>query len=480
MPEETLKKKLKLHELIPYERIEVFLKTIIDSSHDGIWVCDGEGTVLYNNKASEKLTGVRSEEIVGKNVSTCVAMGYWAESVTLRALKQRSQVTVIQDMTLTGKKLLSTATPVFDSEGNIVLVVSNERDITRLTALTDALEQSRKRESKYREELIHIKQIESIREKFVVESEAMLRVIRTALKIAELEETDILLMGESGTGKGQVARLIHESSSRKDKPFVTINCAALPENLLEAELFGYEKGAFTGARDEGKIGLIELAQGGTLFLDEVGDMPITIQAKILTYLDDRMVTRLGGVKPRKIECSLIAATNKNLRRLVEKKTFRQDLYFRLNTFSLEIPPLRKRPEDIFELINFYLDFYNRKYKQRKRLYHSTIEKMLTFPFPGNVRELKNMIKRAVAICDDTHIDDALLKAVLFKNSEETCEEELEDDAPRGLNERLDSYEKMILKKAMEQCKTTREMAAHLGISQPSVIRKLKKAGLTMP
>jgi PAS domain S-box-containing protein len=480
MPEETLRKKLKLHELIPYERIEVFLKTIIDSSHDGIWVCDGEGTVLYNNKASEKLTGIRSEEIVGKNVSTCIDMGYWAESVTLRALKQRSQVTVMQDMRLTGKKLLSTSTPVFDREGNIVLVVSNERDITRLTELTEALEQSQKRESKYREELIHIKQIESIREKFVVESEAMLRVIRTALKIAELEETDILLLGESGTGKGQVARLIHDSSSRKDKPFVTINCAALPENLLEAELFGYEKGAFTGARDEGKIGLIELAQGGTLFLDEVGDMPIAIQAKILTYLDDRVITRLGGVKPRQIECSLIAATNKNLESLVEEKTFRQDLYFRLNTFSLEIPPLRKRPEDIFELINFYLAFYNRKYKQQKRLYHSTIEKLLTCPFPGNVRELKNMIKRAVAICDDTHIDDALLKAVRFQNSEETCEEDLEDDAPRGLNERLDSYEKMILKKAMERCKTTREMAAHLGISQPSVIRKLKKAGLTMP
>lgn len=481
MPEPPQKdRKSKLHDLIPYGRMERFLRVIIESSDDGLWVTDGKGNILYNNEASEKLTGVKNEDAIGLNLKETIERGYWEFSCSLEAIKTKKRFSAIQHMGLTGKKVLTTATPVIDEDDEVVLVVCNERDITRLTDLQELLEQAEKREEKYKEELLHLKQLEAIKEKFVVESKSMAKVIKTALKLADLDESDIMLLGESGTGKGLLAKLIHNSSNRSKNAFVVINCAALPENLLEAELFGYEKGAFTGARDDGKIGLIELAHEGTLFLDEVGDMPLSIQAKLLTYLDNRKVMRLGGVKERRINCTIIAATNKNLEILVKKREFRQDLFFRINTFSLEIPPLRERPEDIFALISYYLSRYNKKYGEKKCLRHATIEKLILYDFPGNVRELKNVIKRAVATCENQHIDKDILQSIRFENPADQKSPTSEKHQSMDLNERLQSYERIILKDAMKNCKTTREMAAFLNISQPSVIRKLKKVNLKMP
>ena len=313
----------------------------------------------------------------------------------------------------------------------------------------------------------------------MVESAAMAKVIKTALKLADLQESDILLFGESGTGKGLLAKLIHDNSKRKNMPFVIINCAALPETLLEAELFGYEKGAFTGARNNGKVGLIELAHEGTLFLDEVGDMPLSIQAKLLTYLDNRKIKPLGGVEERDVDCTIIAATNRNLEKLVRNKMFRQDLYFRLNTFALRVPSLRERPEDIFALINYYVQRYNKKYNEKKRISHTAIEKLILYKFPGNVRELKNIIKRAVATCDDPYIDEDLMHSLHLSSTINESGPAIGSDISLDLNERLQSYERILLKDAMKFCSTTREMATYLNISQPSVIRKLKKAGLKM-
>jgi PAS domain S-box-containing protein len=473
-------RKSKLHDLIPYRRMERFLRVIIESSDDGLWVTDGKGNILYNNEASEKLTGVKNEDVIGMNLTETIARGYWEFSCSLEAIKTKKRFSAIQNMGLTGKKLLTTATPVIDENDEVILVVCNERDITRLTDLQVQLEQAEKREAKYKEELLHLKQLETIKEKFVIESKSMAKVIKTALKLSDLNESDILLLGESGTGKGLLAKLIHNSSNRRDNTYVVINCAALPETLLEAELFGYEKGAFTGARDDGKIGLIELAHEGTLFLDEIGDMPLSIQAKFLTYLDNRKVMRLGGVTERKINCTIVAATNKNLENLVKKREFRQDLYFRINTFSLEIPPLRERPEDIFALINYYLSRYNKKYCEKKRLTHATIEKMILYNFPGNVRELKNILKRAVATCENQHIDEDILKSIRFDTHADQKSLSPEKCKSMDLNKRLQSYERIILKDAMKHCKTTREMASFLNISQPSVIRKLNKANLKMP
>ncbi|MEJ2024996.1 MAG: sigma 54-interacting transcriptional regulator, partial [Deltaproteobacteria bacterium] len=219
----------------------------------------------------------------------------------------------------------------------------------------------------------------------------MKKIVRTALKLAHMDASNIMILGESGTGKGLLAKFIHKNSKRANKPFIQINCASLPENILEAELFGYEKGAFTGAKMEGKPGLIELSNQGTLFLDEIGEMSSGIQAKLLKYLDDHEVRRLGSVRTRKIDCKILAATNQDLETLLDRKKFRKDLYYRLNAITLTMPPLRERPEDIFHLVQDSLFHYNKKYKMKKTINPLTLTILQSYDFPGNVREWNNRV-----------------------------------------------------------------------------------------
>jgi transcriptional regulator with PAS, ATPase and Fis domain len=274
-----------------------------------------------------------------------------------------------------------------------------------------------------------------------------------------------------------LARLVHKNSNRNKNPFVEINCAALPENLLEAELFGYEKGAFTGASDKGKIGLFELAQGGTLFLDEIGDMPLALQAKLLKYLDDKEVRRIGGTQSTKVECSTIAATNQDLSTLVKQRKFREDLYYRLNSFILQIPPLRERPEDIAGLVRFYLNKYNRKYKYAKTIDADVIASLEKHAFPGNVRELKNIIENAVVLSDENLIGKFILSGLKVNESIAVPGTAGNQGKSLRLADHLREVEHKVLRQAKQRCRSTREMASLLGISQPSVVRKLKAHNL---
>ena len=315
-------------------------------------------------------------------------------------------------------------------------------------------------------------------QKVIAESEKMREIMRTALKIAHMEVTGILILGESGTGKGLLAKFIHNCGKRKKRPFIQINCAALPENLLEAELFGYEKGAFSGAGSQGKPGLFELANEGTLFLDEVGDLSFPVQAKLLKYLDDHEVMRLGGTKTKIIDCIIIAATNQDLEKLVQEKRFREDLFFRLNTITINIPPLRERVEDIFELANHFLEDYNRKYKQKKTISPLTLSLMQAYPFRGNVRELKNHIKKAVIMSEGKRIDTHILSSIGNEVLDEWSQTNPMERGVNNLADVLATLEKEMLKAAKRQCRTTRDMAKFLNISQPSVIRKLKKHQLS--
>jgi transcriptional regulator with PAS, ATPase and Fis domain len=293
-----------------------------------------------------------------------------------------------------------------------------------------------------------------------------------------MEVTGILILGESGTGKGLLAKFIHNCGKREKKPFIQINCAALPENLLEAELFGYEKGAFSGAGSKGKPGLIELADAGTLFLDEIGDLPLPVQAKLLKYLDDHEVMRLGGTKSKVIDCILIAATNQDLEKLVHQKQFREDLFFRLNTINIDIPPLRERVDDIFELAHHFLQEYNKKYKQKKKISPLTLSLMQAYPFRGNVRELKNIIKKAVIMSEEERIDTFILSSIGNEVLEDWGRTTQKEKEINNLVDVLSTLEKEMLKTAKRHCRTTRDMAGFLNISQPSVIRKLKKHHLS--
>jgi PAS domain S-box-containing protein len=451
------------------------LETILNTSSESIWVCDGKGTVLSINKASERLLDVTAKDVVGKNVASLVNQGFMDRSVTLEVIATRRQVSMMQYVAKTKKYLLVTGTPVIADDGTISMVISNERDLTRLNELREELQQARNVSNTYKKELTELNLLELREQDIIAESQEMQQILKTALKLATLDVSTILVMGESGTGKGLLTKFIHARGKRKKGPFVQINCAALPESLLEAELFGYEKGAFTGAREQGKVGLFEMAEGGTLFLDEIGELALPLQAKLLKCLDEREIMRLGGLKPIKIRCTVIAATNINLSKAVGSKTFRQDLFFRLNTFTIHMPPLRKRPEDIFEMVHFFLAKYQKVYGVKRRISSRAMAKLLACKFPGNARELKNTIKKAVVMSERTLIDEFIVP---------DTRQERDDSRPApipikgDMSRQVLDYEKNLMVQGLSKCKTTRSLAACLGLSQSAVVRKLKKHQLT--
>ncbi len=394
-----------------------------------------------------------------------------------RAIRQGDwKISLLQYLKKTDKYLLVTGTPVFDENGRISLVVVNERDMTQLNIIKEKLAQTRMETERFKDELVELSLLELKEQQIIAKSEEMRQVLRVAVKLAKMEASNILILGETGTGKGLLAKFIHQYSSRQKKPFIQINCAALPETLLEAELFGYEKGAFTGAREHGKIGLFELAHEGTLFLDEIGDLPFSVQAKLLKYLDDHEIMRLGSIKPKQVDCTIIAATNRNLEARSRQRKFRQDLFFRLNSFVMHIPPLRARPDDIFELVNHLLDKYNRQYAQRRSISPSAMEQIKSYAFPGNVRELKNMIKIAVMMSEMDSLDDYILRNLKTSVLEQSDYSQ-KFGSQMSLPEETSAFEKKLLQNAMTNFKTTREMAGFLGINQSTVVRKMKKHDL---
>ncbi len=461
-----------------YQRLNNQFETIFNSSSDGIWVVDGSGKVIAVNQAGEKFNSIKAADVIGKNVVKLVESGIIDQTLTPEVLASKRPVNMLQYIEKTGKYILSTGTPAFDENGKVFLVVVNERDMTRLNELLEQLNQSRLVSNKYKDKLTELGMLELKEKEIIAESEEMRQVLRVALKLAQMEASNILIQGESGTGKGLLAKFIHRNSPRHNKPFIQINCATIPENLLEAELFGYEKGAFTGAHQRGKAGLFELAQGGTFFLDEIGDIPYVVQAKLLKCLEDHEIMHLGGLKPIQINCMIIVADNQDLVTLVKEKKFREDLYYRLNAFSIKIPSLRERPDDTFDLANHFLHKYNETYKSNKQLSYSAIEMLQAYPFPGNVRELKNLIKKAVVLSEDLNLDEFIHKSLGYETSKEIQTAASRTVSPSKLSFKLKETESKMLKAAFMQCKSTREIAKYLGISQPSVVRKLKKYGIS--
>jgi PAS domain S-box-containing protein len=463
-------------ELTDFSKIQ--FEALFNFATYGIWVMDGQGNVLKVNPAAEELIGIKAGDVVGRNIVKLAEEGIINEALTPYVLTAKEPVKKVLHVLKTDKYIMATGTPVFDASGNIILVVVHEYDMTMLNTLKTQLEQMRNVAEKYKNELSDLSLRELKKYGIIAKSQEMRQVLRVALKLARLDMSNILILGESGTGKGLVAKFIHENSTRRKKAFIQLNCAALPESLLEAELFGFEKGAFTGAKTEGKIGLFELAQGGTLFLDEIGDIPLAVQAKLLKCLEDHEILRLGGLKPIQIDCTIIAATNRKLERRVQEKQFREDLYHRLNTFNLYIPPLRKRPEDIPELAHHYLDEFNQAFGLQRRLSPGALSQLQSHPFTGNVRELKNMLKHAV-VMNETDILNG------FSTHSNGRTEEAGQTAPhaaseiRGsLAEQLNAHEKRILEQALRHCHSTRQLADYLGTNQSKIARSLKKHDLS--
>ena len=325
-------------QLESFRQLTMQLDAIIESSYDGLYITDGKANTLRVNQAYERISGLKQEDLIGRNMRDLVQEGVLDRSVTLEVLRLREPVTIMQDIA-GDKHVIVTGNPFFEKNGDISLVVTNVRDITELNQLHLELEESRKISSRYQEELEQLQKLEFASHELIAKSDAFRATLKQAVKVSQVDAT-VLITGESGVGKSLLARLIHKMSLRNDGPFVKISCGAIPENLMESELFGYEKGAFTGARAGGKAGLLEVGNGGTVFLDEIAELPLNLQVKLLDVLEDKEVTRLGGTTPRSIDLRLITATSRDLKQMVREKDFREDLFFRLNVIPLHIQPLR--------------------------------------------------------------------------------------------------------------------------------------------
>ena len=452
---------------------------IFESSFDGIYITDGEGRTLLINRAYERITGIRAEEVVGRTMHELVRDGYYDRSVTLDVLKSGKCETIIQKLKR-GKIIVVTGNPILDEDGRIWRVVTNVRDVTELQRLQEELEKMGALHDRYRMELDSLRKCLGRDGGIVVRSKRMRDVYEQALRLAQVDST-VLIMGESGVGKEIVAEVVHGQSPRRDQPFVRISCAAIPEQLLESELFGYVQGAFTGANKAGKPGVFELANQGSLFLDEIGELPLGLQSKLLRVLQERRVTRVGDVRSTPVDVRIMAATNRDLEAMMLQGTFRSDLYYRLNVVPLVVPPLRERREAIFDFIYRFLERYNRKYGLGRQIDPDASDYLAAFGWPGNVRQLENTIERLVVLGQGDVITREDAVRALASNSPPAGEECAEGTgaAPEGgadhsLRAVIERAEREAIRRALKTHQSTRAAARALGVNQSTIVRKARR------
>lgn len=441
---------------------------LLESSYDGIWITDHVGKILFANSANAKLLGVPRSELENKTTQELQDEGVFQTSAILEALQTRQQVSKVCNNPRTCLTVLATATPVFNEAGDIQYIFNNVRDITALNEMRESLQD--------KDEIIRQQnsQLETMRLRLgvgtiIASSKAFTQVVELARRAATFDGATVLILGESGTGKEVISELIVNTSPRKDKPYLQINCGAIPENLIESELFGYEKGAFTGADAKGRKGLFEAANGGTVFLDEIGDLPLHMQVKLLRVLQQKRIVRVGGTETVNLDVRIIAATNKDLKQMVKEGRFREDLYYRLNVVPIEIPPLRDRKEDILPLVNHFLTVANRKYHTNKSIYSDTIDVLESYSWPGNVRELENLMENLVI----TTPGDIIRRENLSERLKFSTEDHgfTEDTEVITLKETVERAEYMAIQKAIRQCGSIRKAAVALGVDPSTIVRK---------
>ena len=452
------------------DNYEKFLN-IIDALKVGVFITDGQGNVLMVNKESERTGGgMALEDILGKNMRYLQEVGYVDESSVLKAIENRDECRMIQKLA-DGGSLYVTAVPYFKDD-KIELVICTERDVTETKILEKLLEETKELSERQAKELEYLRASSKSRKpKVIAKSEKMKKILQTARRISQLDTT-VLISGESGVGKEVIADYIFNMGSRNDKPFVKINCAAIPDNLLESELFGYEKGAFTGADNKGKPGLFEIANGGTLFLDEVTEIPLRLQAKFLRVLQEREFMRIGGKMPIQVNVRIVAATNRDLKEAIECGAFREDLYYRLNVVPLEIPPLRERKEDIKALAEYFVENFSEEYNIKKNISTGALSELMCAPWHGSIRGLRNMIERAMVVYDGEHITARQVKNLLKSAGRD--KNRLSASENITLNQLMEEYEREVLVSYLEQYHTAAEVARKLHVDKSTIGRKLKK------
>ncbi|MFK4426607.1 sigma-54 interaction domain-containing protein [Bacillus mycoides] len=441
------------------ERVLMDLQDVFEYAFDEIFVTDDKGIVVRVNSMCERHYQLSAKELVGKHVKELQKEGIFYPSATLEVIEKKRPVELVQT-TKSGEYLHVRTRPVFDDEGNLRRVISYSRDLTELYQLRQKVEEMDNQLKTYKKELRETYEHEGL----IFKSIAMQKIIETIKKVSVVDST-VLVLGETGVGKSRLVRHLHEVSHRKNESFYEINCAALPTNLIESELFGYSGGSFTGANREGKKGLLESAHKGTLFLDEIGEMPLEIQAKLLQVLQEKTFRPIGGRELKKVDVRIVAATNRDLSTMVKQGTFRKDLYYRLNVIPISIPPLRERTEDILPLIYHYLQHFNKKYGRDVKLAPSTLQMFVGYPWEGNNREIENVIERIVITVDDfVTVEDLPL----------SMQEATVEQSGQSLYRMLEEVERNIILKAYKTYGSSYKVAEFLQISQSAATRKIKK------
>ena len=440
----------------------------------GVYITDGNGKTLLLNNESCKTGGLEQSETVGKNMRELERMGFIEESVSLKTIESGKEEMIIQNLG-DGDKVYVTGTPLKSDKG-IDVVVCTERDITETLTLKELLEEKNKDNAKIKDEIEYLRKQNIVMWGNMIAEDFETKLLaEKATRVAKLDAT-VLLTGESGTGKEVFANFIYQNSGRAGKPFIKVNCAAIPENLMESELFGYEKGAFSGADKNGKAGLFEMANHGTLFLDEVGEIPIHLQSKLLRAIQEREIMHVGGTKTIPVDIRFIAATNRDLKEAVRNGTFRGDLYYRLNVMPIELMPLKGRKKDIKALVDYFTEKFNVTYKLSKVVSPEAMEVLKDFDWPGNIRELENVIERLMISSDDEVITKRQTERAIGVPTD-LSGADLSGIEGRSLEELMDAYEKSILESMLAKYKRASEVGRALNVNKSTLSRRMKKYGL---
>ncbi|MBM7422400.1 sigma 54-interacting transcriptional regulator [Spongiibacter marinus] len=441
------------------------LQPVLDTLQDGVYITDENGLTLTINRAYERITGIQRHKVVGKHMTELVKAGYISKSVSLEVIREQEPVTLVQTIH-DSRKIVVSGNPMFNEQGELQYVITNVRDITELLNAKHAQEQL--------EQIINTRQEYSLKapdtalDSSIILSNRSQACYELAERIAPTL-VKVLIQGETGTGKTLLAQFIHQHSERSDGPFISLNCAAMPEGLIEAELFGYVAGAFTGASNRGKDGLLDIAHGGTLFLDEIGDLPLALQAKLLKVVEENRFLPLGATRFKDTNIRLITATHHDLKEAVARGRFREDLYYRLCVVPITLPPLRQRKDEIIPLLNHYLQFFAEQYQVTKQLDPEAVERLINYSWPGNVRELMNLTERLLLSATGETIGPNDLPAEVQPTLQPG-----EPGIAGTLKEQVAALEKRLITTALQQHRTTRAAAASLGIDQSTLVKKSQR------
>jgi PAS domain S-box-containing protein len=448
---------------------------MLNKLEDGIYITDEKGKTLFVNDAFVNLSGLSRDALIGETVYGLRKDEVLPNSCCAKVIETQGPVSTINNY-YQGQKCLVSGSPIYDEKGNLKRTIAVIRDVSELDMLMKSLTKEDTLSLAFKKKLESQGDRFDNEEAVVSNNKIVTSLYKQAKRLAHVDST-ILILGETGVGKDFLATYIHGISDRNKKGnIIKINCGAIPEHLIESELFGYEEGAFTGALRGGKKGLFEEAGEGTIFLDEIGDMPYTLQVKLLNALNDRQFYRIGGHKSINFNARIVAATNADLKTLVDEKKFRADLYYRLNVVTLRIPALRERQEDLLPLAQTFLEYYNNKHRRNCFFSPECMENFLVYTWPGNIRELKNIVERLVLISDDSCIEAKLFRDQLSQDGQEMdiSNKIMSNNENLSLKQQLELHEKSIIIGTLETKNTLKEAAKKLGIDISTLVRKKQK------